>query len=100
MGEYPAAVPENSGQLIIGELYRIREIDEMDWAMAQLDDYEGLQPESGEEALYRRDRVSCRLTGTGETTEAWIYWYNGETTGRQRILSGDVLQYRSDKKGN
>ncbi|WP_245623937.1 gamma-glutamylcyclotransferase family protein [Flavihumibacter petaseus] len=97
MGEYPAAIPEESGARIVGELYRIREIDEMDWAIAQLDDYEGVTPDDDEPPMYRRDRTAVTLSETGETTSAWIYWFSGDITGKPRIISGDVLQYRSGK---
>jgi gamma-glutamylcyclotransferase (GGCT)/AIG2-like uncharacterized protein YtfP len=41
MGEYPAAIPSEKDQFIIGELYRINSPEEFEWAIAQLDDYEG-----------------------------------------------------------
>jgi gamma-glutamylcyclotransferase (GGCT)/AIG2-like uncharacterized protein YtfP len=94
MGEFPAAVPSASGATIVGELYRIREIDELDWALGQLDDYEGVNPEENEPILYRRDKSNILLPD-GTTTSAWIYWYNGDTSGRPVIASGDVLQYVS-----
>ena len=42
MGEYPAAIPTNEENFIIGELYTIINADEFSWAIAQLDDYEGI----------------------------------------------------------
>jgi len=96
MGEFPAAVPTTAGAMIIGELYRIREIDELDWALGQLDDYEGVNPEENEPLLYRRDRSLVFLPDGTETT-AYIYWFNGDTTGKPIIASGDVLQYVSGK---
>jgi gamma-glutamylcyclotransferase (GGCT)/AIG2-like uncharacterized protein YtfP len=97
MGEYPAAVPANTEATIVGELYRIREIDEFEWAMGQLDDYEGIYPEAGEAPLYRRERATVRL-GNDVSTEAWIYWFNGSVEGRPVVASGDVLEYRRSKK--
>lgn len=94
MGEYPAAVPADTAAKIIGELYRIREIDEFDWAIGQLDDYEGVHPEENEPLLYRRDKTIVTLAD-GSTTSAWIYWFNGEITGKPVIASGDVLKYVS-----
>jgi len=96
MGEFPAAVPTTTGEVIVGELYRIREIDELDWALGQLDDYEGVNPEENEPLLYRRDRSIVVLPDGTETT-AYIYWFNGDTTGKPIIASGDVLQYVSGK---
>ncbi|WP_290790573.1 gamma-glutamylcyclotransferase family protein [Flavihumibacter sp. UBA7668] len=96
MGEYPAAVPSQEERFILGELYQLKPEAEWDWAIAQLDDYEGVAPEEGEPALYKREmtRVYC---ADGSGFEAWIYWYNGDITGKPAITSGDVLQYRRDK---
>lgn len=96
MGEYPAAIPADTNATIVGELYRIKEVDEFDWAMGQLDDYEGIHPELGEEQLYRRERAEILLSD-GQKTEAWIYWYNGDTSGKPLVASGDILQYRSKR---
>ncbi len=96
MGEYPAAIPATSNYWIVGELYRLKEQADWEWAIAQLDDYEGVAPEDGEPALYRRERALVQTTD-GQHQEAWIYWYNGDISGKPQILSGDVLQYRRDK---
>jgi gamma-glutamylcyclotransferase (GGCT)/AIG2-like uncharacterized protein YtfP len=95
MGEFPAAVPNDSGHYIIGELYKIKDEKEFSWAMGQLDDYEGVSVEAGETPLYRRDLtiVECN----GESTQSWIYWYNGSTSNRPLVPSGDILQYMREK---
>lgn len=95
MGEYPAAIPSDDAHTIIGELYHIHNPDEFSWAMAQLDDYEGLNVEAGEKPLYRRDRVTV-YTAAGETI-AWIYWFNGSTAGCPVLAHGDVLAYLHQK---
>ena len=95
MGEYPAAVPANEEKFIVGELYRINHPEEFGWAMAQLDDYEGLNTENNELPLYRREPVTVYLKG--QTEEAWVYWFNGDTSGNPVIESGDVLQYLQEK---
>lgn len=96
LGTYPAGVPAEEEAYITGELYRIREDNEFSWAMGQLDDYEGVDPEAEEERLYRRDiaEVDCE----GQTIKAWIYWYSGDVSGRPVISSGDMLQYLRDKR--
>ncbi|MBV9987565.1 MAG: gamma-glutamylcyclotransferase [Chitinophagaceae bacterium] len=97
MGQYPAAVPDN-GSRINGELYRINNPDEFSWAMAQLDDYEGVNTEAGERPLYRREPVAVYI---GDRTEsAWIYWFNGEVDPHARIDTGDVLEYLQRKNQN
>ena len=95
MGTYPAAVPAGEETFITGELYKINHPDEFAWAIAQLDDYEGLNTEHGEAPLYRRDPVTVCLQDSEE--QAWIYWYNGDITGKTLIVKGDVLQYMQGK---
>lgn len=95
MGEYPAAKPVDEEFFIVGELYRINHPDEFVWAIAQLDDYEGLNTEPGEMPLYRRVQATVYLSGT--TEEAWVYWFNGEVQENTWIASGDVLDYMQRK---
>ena len=96
MGEYPAAIPTTEDRWILGELYRLKPEADWDWAIAQLDDYEGVTPEEGEPALYKRE-IATIQSANGQSTEAWIYWFNGDVTGRPLIPGGDVLQYRREK---
>ncbi|HEX7902304.1 MAG TPA: gamma-glutamylcyclotransferase family protein [Chitinophagaceae bacterium] len=96
MGEYSAGVPVTDESFIVGELYSIKNISEFSWAMGQLDDYEGINAEPGEVQLYRRELAEVFVNDT--TTRAWIYWFNGEVSGRPMIESGDLLKYMEQKK--
>ena len=95
MGEYPAAVPTNEENFIMGELYSIINSDEFSWAIAQLDDYEGLNTENGEPPLYKRELVTIYFNEQQST--GWVYWFNGDVTNMPCIESGDVLAYRQQK---
>jgi len=95
MGNYPAAEPTNDDAYIIGELYQLNNINEYSWAFEQLDDYEGVNVEAGETPLYRREVTSVYINN--ETTEAWIYWYNGDVSEHPIVASGDVLQFFQQK---
>src|SRR6478609_9682786 len=95
MGEYPAAVSSNGSNFIVGELYAIKQADEFGWAIAQLDDYEGIHVEQGEIALYKREQTTVYINDT--ETLAWIYWFNGNVSGGTYIESGDVLQFIQQK---
>lgn len=95
MGDYPAAIPVEGPDLIKGELYRIKNEPEFPWAIGQLDDYEGVLSENDETALYRRD-ITDVFTDKG-LIRAWVYWFNGDTTGKPRIESGDLIQYLHQK---
>lgn len=96
MGDYPAAVPAEEESYIIGELYQVKNENEFSWAIAQLDDYEGVHVEPGEPQLYCREITSV-ICPSG-TEPAWIYWFRGDVSGKPFIASGDVLQYAQQKK--
>lgn len=96
MGEYPAAIATDENNFIIGELYAIKDEEEFDWALAQLDDYEGLNVEIGEMALYKRELVTVFINDN--TEQAWIYWFAGSVEGKPVIANGDILEYASRKK--
>jgi len=95
LGEYPGAVPTSEPHYITGELYRLREGQDFYWAIAQLDDYEGLNETP---PLYTRETALIYLSN--DTTTAWIYWYNMPVAGKHWIASGDVLQYMDEKQNN
>jgi gamma-glutamylcyclotransferase (GGCT)/AIG2-like uncharacterized protein YtfP len=92
MGDYPAAIPSEDEKYIQGELYQVKDKAEFDWAIEQIDDYEGLNVEAGETPLYRRNSTKA-LLADGSLTDAWVYWYNGSVEGKPVIESGDVLAY-------
>ena len=98
MGQYAAARPTTENRVIHGELYEINHADEFDWAIGQLDEYEGICVEPGELPLYIREAVKVLFENQEHT--AWIYWFNGDTTGCPEVLSGDMLQYLQQKNNS
>jgi gamma-glutamylcyclotransferase (GGCT)/AIG2-like uncharacterized protein YtfP len=92
LGEYPGAVPCTEEYYITGELYHIAHKEEFDWAMKQLDDYEGTYVETGDTPLFRRELVNVLFNNTMVT--AWMYWYCRPVTGQPRIESGDYVAYK------
>ncbi|HSK12408.1 MAG TPA: gamma-glutamylcyclotransferase family protein [Phnomibacter sp.] len=98
LGPYPAAVPSSGEYHIHGELYQIKRPDEFEYAIAQLDDYEGVDASYDQPALYRRALTGV-LLDDGSEHNAWIYWYTGDITGKPVVESGDVLEYIKDKRG-
>lgn len=96
IGSFPGAVKTNGESFIVGEVYVIKNEDEFDWTIAQLDDYEGVDAEEGETPLFKRALTEVYLDN-GEKTQAWAYWFNGDFTGKPVITSGDALQYYQEK---
>ena len=95
LGEYCAGITSDDDGFIIGELYEIKDEGEFSWAIAQLDDYEGIHVESDEMQLYRREIADAHHEN--ETTSAWIYWYNGDVANKPVVSSGDILDYLKNK---
>ncbi|MCC7402726.1 MAG: gamma-glutamylcyclotransferase [Chitinophagaceae bacterium] len=95
MGSYPAGLPSKDNSFISGELYVIKRKEEFDWAISQLDDYEGVNVEPDEMQLYRRELTEVYLKEG--VTHAWIYWYNGDVSGKTVIASGDLMSYLQQK---
>ena len=95
MGSYPAAIPTDDAFFIVGELYQLKNEKEFDWAFEQLDDYEGVHTENNEQSLYVRQQVTVFVQG--ETTTAWMYWYNAPIDDQPLIASGDVIEFIQHK---
>jgi len=91
MGNYPVAIATNENKFVIGELYKINHKEAFDFAIAQLDDYEGINAEENETPLYKR--VLAEVMIESATTQAWVYWYTGNVENKPVLESGDVLDY-------
>lgn len=96
MGSYPAGVPAQENIFISGELYQMKEEADFSWVIGQLDDYEGVNVEPDEMQLYRREITDVVLGD--DIFPAWIYWYNGDVSGKPLIASGDLLRYLQQSK--
>ena len=96
MGSFPAAVPTDENAFIVGELYEHNNNCEFSWAIEQLDEYEGVNPEEGEDKLYTREKVTVYF-GDNETSEAWIYWFIGNVADQPLITSGDIFDFVHQK---
>ena len=94
-GDYPVAIATGEEKFISGELYAVNNPDEFSWAIAQLDDYEGMIVEVNEQPLYKRESVT--VWQNGRPSQAWIYWFNGSINDLPEITSGDLLQYLQQK---
>jgi gamma-glutamylcyclotransferase (GGCT)/AIG2-like uncharacterized protein YtfP len=95
LGEYPGGVPTHEDSFIKGELYIVKTESEFSWAIAQLDDYEGVLVEPNEKPLYRREIADIYVNDA--IVPAWIYWYNGIVSDRPVVTSGDILDYLKKK---
>jgi gamma-glutamylcyclotransferase (GGCT)/AIG2-like uncharacterized protein YtfP len=87
LGAYPGAVPSAAGgPRVWGELYGVPDAEE---ALPRLDHHEGCGPGHAPPHEFARALVDVTLE-SGETVEAWVYWYRWEPAGRL-IGSGDYM---------
>lgn len=91
--------PTEENFFINGELYKIRVSDQFSFAIGQLDEYEGVHPEPPQEPLYQRS-LTTAITGDGQKTNAWVYWYNGPVDGLPILESGNVLDFKNGDTTN
>ncbi|MEO6135228.1 MAG: gamma-glutamylcyclotransferase family protein [Ginsengibacter sp.] len=92
LNHVPVATNGATNTFIKGELYEIKNEQNISYVMGQLDGYEGLVVEENEIPLYRRELTKVFLND-GSESEAWVYWYNGDVSGLPIIPSGDVFDF-------
>jgi gamma-glutamylcyclotransferase (GGCT)/AIG2-like uncharacterized protein YtfP len=95
LGTYPGARPaENPSDSIVGELYRLINVET---DLNVLDEIEEFVPEAPEASLYVRSQVAVTLS-RGTLQHAWIYWLaRTDTRGLKRIPSGDYASVATRK---
>lgn len=98
MGEFPVAVSTEDDLFILGELYKINNVEAFDFVFAQIDDYEGVTVEENLTPMYFKTTTAVLFEG--QTIEAWVYWFNGNVDGKLVIKSGDIFDYLKHKKKN
>ena len=89
-GSTPVAVSSQSG-IITGDVYELNDPEDCKWVIVQLDDYEGLNVEPGETALYKRELVP--ITIGDKQRHAWIYWYNRPVTDLAELDAAEITAY-------
>ncbi len=93
MGEFPVAKPSDEEKFIVGELYKINNLEAFDFVFAQLDDYEGTN--ETESNNYVRTITSVIIED--KKIDAWVYWYKGEVNNKHIVPSGDVFDFFKQK---
>lgn len=95
MGNFVTGTPVHDDRFIHGELYSSRNHGMMNFAIGQLDEYEGVHPEADEDPLYIRSLAHV-YPESGSEVLAWIYWFAGDISGKPVISSGRVTDYSPD----
>ncbi len=89
LGGYPGAVPDARAAAKIAGT--VMELPEDAAYLAQLDAYEGYDPQAPETSEYVRVRQVVELEGGG-AMECWMYRYNRKPDEQRRIASGNWLK--------
>ena len=94
LGQYPGVVTSNIktdrvyGKVItIGEPRLLKDLD-------RYEDCFGVEPIKSE---FIRITMPVRLLPTGRRIDCWIYVYNHNVKGKQRIASGDYVLYKKSR---
>lgn len=95
MGNYPVAQPFDGNNYIYGELYKVKNLEELNFAIGQLDQYENVMVEEGETPLYKREIDTVYYND--KTINAWLYWFIGNVENKPVIQSGRVADYLKSK---
>ncbi|MEO6583594.1 MAG: gamma-glutamylcyclotransferase family protein [Ferruginibacter sp.] len=95
-GSYPVAVSAEGDEKITGDVYELNDPDDFKWVAMQLDDYEGLNVEPGETAMYKRELVKIQLQNT--TAMAWIYFFNRSIDNLSPLDADEVAKFIAQQK--
>lgn len=76
---YPAVIKDPSGEPISGEVFELLSFPD---TIKMLDAYEAFNPDNPSQSLYTRELVTVTLN-SGQTVEAWVYYYNEASPGNQ-----------------
>ncbi len=87
LGVYPAILLGGESK-VFGEVFLVKDLT----ALAELDFYEGFNPEEIEESLYVRRITQVYLNN--RTLDCWIYEYNLNLDDARLIESGDYKSWR------
>lgn len=89
IGGYPGVVmPNTDNQWVLGEVFAVPNPRVL-WP--SLDEFEGIGGEFTQPYEYQRSLTTV-VPESGESIEAWVYWYNWPVNDKARICSGDYLQ--------
>ena len=89
LGIYPAAIPTKDNSRVWGEVYETHDLASV---LMALDEIEGHRPNQPERSLYTRVLADATLE-SGQSIQAWTYFYNAPLGQAQRIASGDYLEH-------
>ena len=90
VGEYPAALADQSARLFVhGSIYLM---DEPDKTLTHIDQYEGIAP--NEPAPHEYVRVLLPVETDTDAVTCWVYLYNWPVGGLPKIISGNYRQHK------
>jgi pyruvate carboxylase len=66
--------------------------------LRRLDRYEDYFPEEPARSEFIRILMPTQLLPSRKYSDCWVYIYNGDVSGKQRIVSGDYVRYKKSRQ--
>jgi pyruvate carboxylase len=66
--------------------------------LRRLDRYEDLLPDDPANSEFIRVLMPVELLPSGKTIKCWVYAYNRDVSGKQRLVSGDYVRYKRSRQ--
>jgi len=95
LGHYPGVIPSAArtdrvyGRVITLANPRL---------LRQLDRYEDYIADEPAKSEFIRILMPAQLLPSRKYSDCWVYTYNGDISGKQRILSGDYVRYKRTRQ--
>lgn len=91
LGRYPGVIASASkADRVYGRVITLGDAR----LLRRLDRYEDYWPDEPANSEFIRIQMPAQLLPARKSIDCWVYVYNGDLSGKQRILSGDYVRFR------
>jgi len=95
LGHYPGVVPSASRtDRVYGRVITLANPS----LLRRLDRYEDYFADEPAKSEFIRVRMVAQLLPAQKFSNCWVYIYNDDVSGKQRILSGDYVRYKRSRQ--
>jgi pyruvate carboxylase len=95
LGHYPGIIPSTvRTERVYGQVVTLAKPH----LLRQLDRYEDYFADEPTRSEFIRILIPAQLLPTRKYSDCWVYIYNGDVSGKQRILSGDYVRYKRSRQ--
>ena len=95
LGHYPGVIPSAArADRVYGRVITLANPR----LLRQLDRYEDYFADEPAKSEFIRVLMPAQLLPSRKYSDCWVYIYNGDVSGKQRILSGDYVRYKKARQ--